>query len=289
MRANRARALVLVAAAAALSWILSANPGTRAVNDPFKCQSDNRRAHRHRAPVQPGLVAREALGNRFHVGARRRCEPLRRRRRRLVSAAGGQDPVAGVFWGADGDALCPAGDVLMRAAADGSEAPRAAWSAMPGRNVVASRDGAEFPISSAAATAGGPGAGRGDRWPSRCARWGGAPPPSVPTEIQVPAASTTRRATKPSQPAKGPCRRSLPGRQTLTFTSGGAAETIRHEQTPEYSGAKIIYTITENVAGHARRHLGRRRSGRHAGEVTRRPGAESAAAAATAGSTRRIS
>jgi dipeptidyl aminopeptidase/acylaminoacyl peptidase len=37
--------------------------------------------------------------------------------------------------------------------------------------------------------------------------------------------------------------------RSLTFTAGGGGETIRHEQTPEYSGAKIIYTVTERVAG----------------------------------------
>ena len=36
----------------------------------------------------------------------------------------------------------------------------------------------------------------------------------------------------------------------LTFTSGGGrGQSIRHEQTPDYSGNKIIYTVTENVAG----------------------------------------
>ena len=30
---------------------------------------------------------------------------------------------------------------------------------------------------------------------------------------------------------------------------GGGGQTIRHEQTPDYSGAKIIYTITERTAG----------------------------------------
>src|SRR5439155_3226397 len=33
----------------------------------------------------------------------------------------------------------------------------------------------------------------------------------------------------------------------LLFTSGGGP--IRHEQTPAYSGSKIIYTITENAPG----------------------------------------
>jgi dipeptidyl aminopeptidase/acylaminoacyl peptidase len=38
-----------------------------------------------------------------------------------------------------------------------------------------------------------------------------------------------------------------PDGQSLLFTYGGS--TIRHEQTPAYSGSKIIYTISENVPG----------------------------------------
>src|SRR5260221_3597082 len=38
-----------------------------------------------------------------------------------------------------------------------------------------------------------------------------------------------------------------PDGQHLVFTAG--AHTVRHEQTPQYSGSKIIYTITENVPG----------------------------------------
>jgi dipeptidyl aminopeptidase/acylaminoacyl peptidase len=38
-----------------------------------------------------------------------------------------------------------------------------------------------------------------------------------------------------------------PDGQSLLFTYGGG--TIRHEQTPAYSGSKIIYTISENVPG----------------------------------------
>jgi dipeptidyl aminopeptidase/acylaminoacyl peptidase len=38
-----------------------------------------------------------------------------------------------------------------------------------------------------------------------------------------------------------------PDGQALVYASGG--QTIRHEQTPEYSGIKIIYTISENVPG----------------------------------------
>jgi dipeptidyl aminopeptidase/acylaminoacyl peptidase len=38
-----------------------------------------------------------------------------------------------------------------------------------------------------------------------------------------------------------------PDGQALVYTYGGS--TIRHEQTPQYSGTKIIYTISENVPG----------------------------------------
>ncbi|MBI3490330.1 MAG: S9 family peptidase [Acidobacteria bacterium] len=38
-----------------------------------------------------------------------------------------------------------------------------------------------------------------------------------------------------------------PDGRAIVFTSGG--QTIRHEQTPQYSGSKIIYTISENVLG----------------------------------------
>ena len=38
-----------------------------------------------------------------------------------------------------------------------------------------------------------------------------------------------------------------PDGQTLVFNDVNPP--IRHEQTPEYSGSKIIYTVTENVPG----------------------------------------
>ena len=53
----------------------------------------------------------------------------------------------------------------------------------------------------------------------------------------------------------------------LVFTRG--AHTIRHEQTPAYSGAKIIYTVTENVPG---RDDGRRRGRGNAAGARRRGG-----------------
>lgn len=39
-----------------------------------------------------------------------------------------------------------------------------------------------------------------------------------------------------------------PDGQHLVYTAG--ASTVRHEQTPAYSGSKIVYTINENVPGH---------------------------------------
>ena len=64
----------------------------------------------------------------------------------------------------------------------------------------------------------------------------------------------------------------------LAYAAG--SESIRHEQTPEYSGAKIIYTITERTPGQTLR--GRRdgrqgRRGRHARRLRRRPLARRAA------------
>ncbi len=35
----------------------------------------------------------------------------------------------------------------------------------------------------------------------------------------------------------------------LSLSAGGGGQTIRHEQTPDYSGAKIIYTVTERAPG----------------------------------------
>ena len=56
-------------------------------------------------------------------------------------------------------------------------------------------------------------------------------------------------------------RRRRPGRPTARAIclQRRRARTIRHEQTPEYSGAKIIYTITENVAGREPGRAGGRR------------------------------
>ena len=70
----------------------------------------------------------------------------------------------------------------------------------------------------------------------------------------------------------------------LLFNAG--ASTIRHEQTPEYSGTKIIYTITERTAGRdLRRRRNRRRADaaaacrrRHAARLDRRRRASSSIA-----------
>ena len=47
-----------------------------------------------------------------------------------------------------------------------------------------------------------------------------------------------------------------PDGKAIVFSDNN--RTIRHEQTPDYSGSKIIYTITENVPGETDR--GQRRT-----------------------------
>ena len=75
--------------------------------------------------------------------------------------------------------------------------------------------------------------------------------------------SHARRRTRVGRPAR---RGQLDWRPELVAgrrasCSSPARATIRHEQTPAYSGAKIIYTINENVAGRDLRRLrGRRRA-----------------------------
>ena len=136
----------------------------------------------------------------------------------------------------------------MRAAADGSEAPRAAWSPMPGRNMVVSRDGRRVAYLVGGGNGGGRGAGRGGRGRADAPVAEAAPPPSVPTEIRVRSLDDDSDRTVATFEGPVTTLAWAADDNHLTFTTGGA-ETIRHEQTPEYSGARIIYTITERVAG----------------------------------------
>lgn len=148
-------------------------------------------------------------------------------------------PVAGVVWSADSRTVyfTRTGE-LMRAPADGARAPEPAG--LPGRSITFSPDGTEI-----AYLVGGP-PGRGAGPPAR-------PEPSssaTPTEIRVRSlAGGADRLVASFAGAVGGLAWSPDGKR-LTFTSGGSGgRTIRHEQTPDYSGSKIIYTVNENVPG----------------------------------------
>jgi dipeptidyl aminopeptidase/acylaminoacyl peptidase len=176
-----------------------------------------------------------------------------------VSLTSDGQPVAGVFWSADSKTIYfTRGGTLMQVSVAGGEAPRAVWAAAPGRNLSVSPDG-----RSVAYLVGGPaGGGRGGRGQGRGgaganAAAGGATgagvpetaAPATPTEIHVrPFPDGADRTVATFEGPVAGLAWTADG-QRLTFTSGGGGQTIRHEQTPEYSGAKIIYTATENVAG----------------------------------------
>ena len=155
-------------------------------------------------------------------------------------------PVAGVFWGAESRVIYfTRAGVLMQVAADGSQPPRPVWTQAPGRAATASRDGTRVAYLLGGAQPASQ-EGRGGRGQ------GGATPPQAggPTEIRV--RSLVDGSDRSVVTFDGPVTAlSWTGDgEHLTFTSGGTpGRIVRHDQTPAYSGAKIIYTITENVAG----------------------------------------
>jgi dipeptidyl aminopeptidase/acylaminoacyl peptidase len=176
----------------------------------------------------------------------------------VADAAGGAVPrelpdagasLAGAFWSADGRALMvPRDGDLWSVPIDGSRAT-AVWTTpqvemsiapAPDRTRVAfvrslaSRDGAMSGSATAATgRAGGRGAaGRGDGSAELVVR-----------TLATGAESVIVRSPDKSITGVG----WSPDARFLVYTAG--ARTIRHEQTPAYSGAKIIYTITENVPG----------------------------------------
>ena len=150
--------------------------------------------------------------------------------------------LGGAFWSADGKALMitRAGD-LWRVPIDGSTAS-AVWTTPAAESgIVPSPDGSRvaFVRSSAAAAAGarsGGGGGRGR---------GGA---GAGGDLIVRSLADSREtvALKAGPRAIGGLSWSPDG-QTIVFNDLNTP--IRHEQTPDYSGVKIIYTITENVPG----------------------------------------
>ncbi len=163
--------------------------------------------------------------------------------RKPVAVTSDGEPVAGVFWSSDSRHIYfTRGGNLMQVPADGAQPPTPVWSQPPGRALVISRDGtrAAYLVGGAAGPE-GRGRGRGEAT---------APPASGPTEIRL--RSLVDGTDRTVVSFDGPIASlSWTGDgQHLTFTSGGTpASIVRHDQTPAYSGAKIIYTITENVPG----------------------------------------
>lgn len=136
----------------------------------------------------------------------------------------GGEPVQGVFWSADNRTLYFArGGVPMQVPADASQPPRPVWPQARGRGWTVSRDGTQ--VAYLAGESNGP------------------------TEIRIRSLidASDRLVTTFNGATSG---LSWTGDgERLTFTAGTGPQAKRHEQTPAYSGSKIIYTITENVPG----------------------------------------
>jgi dipeptidyl aminopeptidase/acylaminoacyl peptidase len=148
----------------------------------------------------------------------------------------------GFFWSADSQRLYfpRQGDLWQVAAAGGQ--PSAVWTTPQAESgITLSPDGTRvaFVRASAAAAAGAatPAAGRGGR--------GGG---GSGGDLMIRALADGRESlvVRADNHAIGGLAWSPDGKAIL-FTDN--ARTIRHEQTPAYSGSKIIYTISENVPG----------------------------------------
>jgi dipeptidyl aminopeptidase/acylaminoacyl peptidase len=167
--------------------------------------------------------------------------------RQPIALTSDGEPVSGVFWSADSTTICfTRGGTLMQVPADGSQPPRPVWSQAPGRSLAVSRDGTRVAYLVGGADAAGRG-GRGGRGATGAAA---APQAGGPTEIRVRSLVTgsDQSVTIFDGPISALSWTGDGGH--LTVSSGGTpGQVIRHEQTPAYSGVKIIYTITENVPG----------------------------------------
>jgi Tol biopolymer transport system component len=147
---------------------------------------------------------------------------------RELKEAGSQ--LAGAFWSAEGSALMVTknGD-LWRVPIDGSAASAVWTTPQIESNIVVSPDRTRvaFVRPTSGAADGRPAASGGELWVRTLADG---------REVLV-----TRAGEGIGNIGWSP------DGQSLVLTAG--ARTIRHEQTPAYSGSKIIYTINENVPG----------------------------------------
>ena len=158
---------------------------------------------------------------------------------RELSDAGGS--LAGAFWSRDGRALMvPKNGDLWRVPIDGSPASAVWTTPQQELSIAASPDGSRVafvrPLN-ASATA--PPSSRGGR--GRGGANGGSE--LWMRSLTDGKESLVVRADDTMMSGVG----WSPDGQSLVYTYGGS--TIRHEQTPQYSGMKIIYTISENVPG----------------------------------------
>jgi dipeptidyl aminopeptidase/acylaminoacyl peptidase len=160
--------------------------------------------------------------------------------RALTRFADGQG--GGFFWSADSARIYfTRGGDLWQVAASGGE-PAAVWTTPQVESgITPSPDGmrvAYIRAAGAAAAAAAPAAGRGGRGGGNA---GGG-------DLIVRTLSDGRESVVLHGEGRsiGGLNWSPDG-QSLVFVDGARA--IRHEQTPPYSGAKIIYTINENVPG----------------------------------------
>ena len=179
----------------------------------------------------------------------------------VVPADGSAKPVrlttlpGNLFWSADSSSiLFFLGNTLMTMALDGS-APKPRFADLAGRSPSLSRDGTRIVYLSG----GAPGAGGGRGAGGRGGRGRGAatpaepgPPasdPLPPTEIRIRSLVTDADTLVATVAEPVATVSWINDTQLALSAGGGGAQTIRHEQTPDYSGSKIIYTITERVAG----------------------------------------
>ena len=160
---------------------------------------------------------------------------------RELPGAGGQ--LAGAFWSRDGRALMIVknGD-LWRAPIDGSAASAVWTTPAIESSMVPSPDGTRVAfVRAAAGTTPGAGAAAGRGGRGRGA--GGAAGDLVVRTLADGKETVVVRSLEHAIGGLG----WSPDGQTLVFNDVNPP--IRHEQTPEYSGSKIIYTVTENVPG----------------------------------------
>lgn len=140
--------------------------------------------------------------------------------RRLTSLKEGQ--VGGAFWSKDGSAILYPKDGSLWQVAIASGDSRPVWNGVRGSGFALSPDGTEIAFVRH----------EGAQGADLCIR-------------SLPAGDETRMAHDPVSIGMLIW---APDGKHIVFNAG--SETVIHDQTPAYSGSKIIYTITERTNGH---------------------------------------